>query len=242
MIKILIILLLVSSTCYANTRDGLIGWWKFDVGIGTYEPDSSWNGGTATATGTTIINSCQKSNCRLFNGSSEYLTIGGTSFPSIGNVPSITALIKPNSFSATTGGIFGQSNTSSALHFRLNNAGNVDVFIPGIIIARTTATVPLNVWSCIAFTRNVGPVNRIYINGINQSLSLDNGSSFTNTTTNKQIGQRGNSTEFFSGNLDDIRLYNRTLTQQEVIDVCNSGIILSGTGTIIRGTGTKLNY
>jgi hypothetical protein len=64
--------------------------------------------------------------------------------------------------------------------------------------------------------------NKIYINGVlsyvqMSSYTTDNNGNFVNNIL--FIGQRGGSTTGFNGSLQDFKVYNRVLTDSEIMDL-----------------------
>ena len=86
----------------------------------------------------------------------------------------------------------------------------------------TTSTLPLNTWSHVTVTYGGGIISdtdgiKIYYNGIPQTLS-GSGSIILNTTDSKYyVGYDGTATrQHFNGNISNVRIYNRALTESEI--------------------------
>lgn len=81
-------------------------------------------------------------------------------------------------------------------------------------------------WIHVAATWNGGTM-RLYKNGIEVGSGFINGmarSPNTRTAVGGILGRNGDPPLYmFNGAIDDIRLYNRALTQQEVQDLCSAG-------------------
>jgi hydrogenase maturation factor HypE len=80
--------------------------------------------------------------------------------------------------------------------------------------ARGTSQLPLNAWTHLAATFN-GSTLILYVNGVQVGSRAVSGAILTSTGA-LRIG--GNSVwgEFFQGRIDEIRIYNRALTQPEI--------------------------
>ncbi len=77
----------------------------------------------------------------------------------------------------------------------------------------------LNEWSCIAGTYN-GEAMNLYVNG-ELEVSLDATGAIDSNDNMLKIGSRLNlESSTFNGTLDDIRIYNRSLSDSEVADLC----------------------
>lgn len=247
----LILLLLFPSVCHANTRDGLVGWWKIDEGNGNNIFDSSSNGNTGTFNSTPPWRkSCSRGNCLNFDGTDDFINIGDKDVLDFGtNSFTYSAwfygssvnsfIINKRSASNTVGydflsgagGIVGnmvcriQDNTDAVSSATWSGTGDEKWHLAVCIINRSSQEISLyGDGVLIGSASSISAVD-----------SVSNGIPF-------QIGARNSAGAFYTGKIDDVRVYNRALTAQEIKDIYNSGIILRGTGTILRGTGTKLNY
>ena len=62
---------------------------------------------------------------------------------------------------------------------------------------------------------------RLYVDGVLEGSGSNSGSITPGDPL--QIGRNDNGQEYFSGLIDDVRLYNRALTAQEVQDLYDAG-------------------
>ena len=81
-------------------------------------------------------------------------------------------------------------------------------------ITKATAALVPNTWTHVAATYD-GTQLRMYINGMPVSSTPDTGTIQT-TTTPLRIGGNTYGSEFFQGLIDEVRIYNRALTQAEI--------------------------
>jgi hypothetical protein len=75
--------------------------------------------------------------------------------------------------------------------------------------------LPLNVWTHLAATYDGSEV-RLYINGILAASRAVDGD-IVNTDDPLRIGGNNVWGEFFSGLIDEVRVYNRPLTREEIV-------------------------
>ena len=71
--------------------------------------------------------------------------------------------------------------------------------------------MPLNVWSHLAATYD-GATLRLFVNGAQAASQAFTGSIATSTGV-LRIGGNGVWGEYFQGRIDEVRIYNRALTQ-----------------------------
>lgn len=74
--------------------------------------------------------------------------------------------------------------------------------------------ISLNNWQYIVYTKN-GTAQNIYVNGVNQSITI-NPYTFIDNADIKLIGQGTGSTQFFTGTIGSVSVYNRALTNSEI--------------------------
>jgi len=106
------------------------------------------------------------------------------------------------------------------------SAGQIVVYTntDGFVIEGSVATIPANSWSYLVFTCESG-VAKLYING-----SLDSTGTFTGGITSTVFGIGASADpafEFTVGQVDEVGVWSRALTQAEVTELYNSGIGLT---------------
>src|SRR6266550_3950931 len=127
--------------------------------------------------------------------------------------------ISPRIFDKSNGGGFwimatGNGVTSNTLHVNINNA-----------ILLTAGSVPLNQWTHVAFTYDVaGPTGglNLYVNGVlltSQTASVQT----TNDTGPLRIGNEATNVRDFDGLIDEAQIYNRALSDSEILATVNAG-------------------
>ncbi len=91
--------------------------------------------------------------------------------------------------------------------------------------ARSSETLSLNTWTHIAVIWE-SSTYKLYINGKEVSLSTPSGYGLITPVTRAIIGARTNApTEEFSGLLDDVKIFNYALTQEQVQLEHNQGAV-----------------
>src|SRR5258707_7115543 len=97
--------------------------------------------------------------------------------------------------------------------------GAVDYFAAPTALA-------VNAWSHVALTWD-GSTMRLYINGVEAENHARTGT-LQSTTTPLRIGNNSPYGEFFQGLIDEVRIYNRTLSAVEIQTDMNTPIGPSG--------------
>jgi len=113
--------------------------------------------------------------------------------------------------------LFGQGNTSGLPHIEVGtgNGGSkrVVVMLPGVWEAETENNViDVNGWYHIIVVKNgAATAPKIYVNLVEQTLVTSNPQTYSSTSVKKQLGQRGNSTQWFNGYMDEAYLFSSNL-------------------------------
>ena len=227
---------------------GLIGAWRFDEGSGPAVMDYSgsdstgtWNGGgTHYATGTMGPYAAQ------FDGSDDYVGMASSTSSvlkqSFANI-SVSAWVYPTAYqSGTLVGPAILSNTHTfpnggwGFHIR-NGYPTVNLFTgSGSFVQQIgTTKVPLNTWSHVAMVYD-GFLITAYINGnivgtVGESGAITASPAGSCTLIGVQPSYFGGgcapqsfpSEGYFQGRMDDLRVYNRALSQSEVQKIYSGG-------------------
>lgn len=218
-----------------GTRSGLVGHWKFDEdeGLIAYDFSGNSNHGDLINNPTRATSTCILGGCLDLNGSNNYVNAGdfsgsGISDPSIFGEISFSVWVYrkgPGSGSAdyiiSSGGQTGSRGIAlhhqhggDALSANVKN-GNTRWVVNGL-------TIQNNTWYHIFATWD-GETLSLYING--QLQGEDTGSPGTDSDTQSILtfGRPNNADNYYwEGIIDDIRIYNRALSAEEVINLYNS--------------------
>ena len=250
MILLLIILLLLPSYSQANVRDGLVGWWKLDETSGA-AIDSSKFGNNGTSNGTTYNTNCVRNNCRSFNGSTDSITASDNAALDPTQAITLSVWVKRNRTGAREiffdKGTFNGSNDGQYwVEFQGDDTVRFLIYLGSSFSTDQVITASsfnkTGVWYHIVATYDRITM-RTYVNGVADANTTAETDSIRSTALEFCLGNRGGSHDIpLNGYLDDVRMYNRALTPQEVLDLYNQGMIIRGNGTKLNGTGSKFNY
>jgi photosystem II stability/assembly factor-like uncharacterized protein len=182
------------------------------------------NGNTSSKTVANMVTLSAINACGLESGPSKSLFINGTSnyASTLSAVPlgstntmSISVWVKPQGIQVGYAGIvFSPNDNATGVNFRANNqlgyhwadgAGSYNWAGP---------TAPADVWSHIVLV--VEPTKAtMYLNGVPYTRTAAHGAVNFNSAFNFG-NDRGNSARTMLGEIDEVRFYNRALTQNEV--------------------------
>jgi len=248
-----------------RNESGLVGLWHFSEGAGTTTADSSDNGNTGTLQPTgseptwtfnppKVIGSGTQKYCLSFDGSNDYVDTGLTSNTTFSNATfSVEGWFKTSL--TTLEGIMGKTTGSSdagfaiiitsnkfSLLFRQSGTGNT------VVTRLSSSSVNDGVWHHFVViatedeTTLANNVINIYIDGVLNQGALTQTALPASSATSVKIGVRGDSLSYFSGLIDDVRIYSRALSVDEVL-ASYKGQTVDSTGLVgwwkmDEGTGT----
>ncbi len=220
------------------TRTGLVAEYHFDEGSGNIATDSSGNGNNGLIHGASWVDG-KFGKALVFNGVSDYVTTNINGFPSGSNPRTLAAWIKTSASTQMT--IVGYGNNTSSQMFNiltLSNTGKIIVSNWGGLTALSDTAINDGAWHFVAATYD-GTTVRIYIDGILEVT--DSSLTFNTINAFSKIGVRiDGTTEFYNGIIDEVRIYNRALSADEVLANYQAGQIIitsspSGAEVLING-------
>lgn len=217
---------------------GLVAFWNLNDGTGTTATDStgSYNGtlsGTATWISTGILGSC------LSLPFSGMVYVPHNSIFNFTNQFSVGFWMRNSSTQNAfpiekrdNGGVSGwmfQKPNPSGLFFQVRgqtSEQSVEIYFNNID----------NQWDHVVGTYD--GVSRLYINGSLLGSSAGGGGNLRYDEDTLFIGANGGSISFFSGLIDEVGIWDRTLTGSEVLNLYNSG---NGLSYRFRGTSLGIS-
>jgi alpha-mannosidase len=202
------------------------GWWKFDETSGATAADSSGNGNTGTVSGASWTTG-HLSNALSFNGSSNYVLAGN--YPKPTTTATYTAWVYANSAPTWASIIKNWGNTTAGqIHLGIDNtSGKLSVYMTqsnGTTVNCIEATAfPTGSWQHVATVAD-GSTIRLYRNGTQVASVSYNGTLKTSFNAlgigvkPNEAGTGPDSTNpgYWNGKIDDVRIYNRALSAQEI--------------------------
>jgi hypothetical protein len=217
--------------------NGLVGYWTFDG------KDTAWNtnqtydrsGNNNTGTMTNMSTSSSPVIGKLgqalkFDGVDGVVDSGSpASLDDLGPL-TFSAWIKPNSTGEGGGGVIvSKANAPGDLRFNFESTGTNALsfsknYDGGTDLKRTTSNnfITLGVWSHITVTWDGSATAanvHIYVNGVEttyQTTTDGVGNKNSDATLNFYIGNLSGSFHTFDGTIDEVRIYNRALSDSEI--------------------------
>ena len=227
-----------SSASYTGSLESVFGsdlvaFWPFDEGSGDNADDKSGNGNNGE-----LIDlvkglhgeenppawkkeECRFGSCLYFDGNGAVANVDdspSSSLDSLNQNFTIELWVNPHT---TEKAILGKEIDSSDLHFSYwYYDGDQELFLNSTsYYIKGDSTIPTDTWTHIAVTRD-GSQFQLYENGEAASTDLANSPGNADLSNNDESlyigGTHINTSYCFQGYLDEIRIYNRTLSPSEI--------------------------
>jgi hypothetical protein len=217
-----------------------------DEGTDTVINDSSGNGLTGTltlgaspTTATAWANGASgKINSSMdFDGTDDYISVADNNKLDITKSITIAAWIKPDAVASCCHFIVNKDDIDSqrAYTFYIAVSGKLSTYFwktdsTSYQVDSDTNIVPLSQWSHVAVTYDVAAATaQYYLNGkpIKTNIITSTGGDIQATTANLWIGRRNYVPSYFpfDGQIDDVRIFNYSMTTQQIRDVYNNGAV-----------------
>jgi hypothetical protein len=212
-----------SGQVLGATTNGLVGYWNLDEGSGTTAADSSGNGNNGTITGATWTTGKVGSGALSFDGS-NYVKTTNTTFAT--DTYAVFAWVKPAISTSSVMSVWGiggynDYGNENALAIQSNTVKMCGYNCNGVLTS-SGMTIPTDAWSFIGYSRS-GSTVTFFVNGatVSKAILYPNVPSSGNPF---QIGATANNRTvlgYWQGLIDEVRVYNRALSNQEILDVYN---------------------
>ncbi|MBN1569652.1 MAG: fibronectin type III domain-containing protein [Acidobacteria bacterium] len=221
----------------ADIALGLVAAYAFDEGTGYVSEDLSGNGNTASLNSAGWT-SGKYGNAVSLNGINGYLSAGTAGLPAVNEPKTVSFWINVTKKSTSPKTILALANPAleaSLKHsYKSLQTGVMDSDNKWSVVGKLPS---LNKWHHFAYVFD-GSENQLYIDGEpagRSTIALPEA-----PVTSFEIGRWIDGSEYFEGSIDDVRIYSRALTQDELSHVMNTPAAESGVpadGEVIPDAG-----
>jgi len=216
-----------------NITDGLVGHWKFDEGSGTIAYDASGNNNHGTLVDGPNWVDGKIGGALDFDGSNDYVEVDNQDILTSDHI-TIAAWIKHYGKSGSNQNIITKRTSldNSQFEFKLNASYNLnfDRYLPTGGSVSSNNIITLDTWTFVAMAlKDDEDEVAFYINGLLDSINLYSESYLGDSSSIITIGRSGCDSQDtstdpwrnFNGQIDDVRVYDRALSPEEIQDLYN---------------------
>ncbi|SVE37303.1 uncharacterized protein METZ01_LOCUS490157, partial [marine metagenome] len=214
---------------------GLVGWWKFDEVSGTVATDSTGNGNHGTLTNGPTWTQGKVDGALNFDGVNDLLKLPHTilngktafTFSCWAEIPS-SGLSTENSF--LTG---ANSVRTNEIFYKLHSDQDFTVYDRNVILAGGASVEGAGFWAdtwrLVSLVRKPGSTV-LYLDGdsvksfshTTEAISIENNGLWIGSDQDS-LGGGWETSQFLTGKLDDVRIYDRALSAEEIQALYQSG-------------------
>jgi hypothetical protein len=214
---------LLCTSVAVGADPSLVGWWKLDETSGSIAADSSSYGNNGTLVGNPKWVTGNIGGALELDGNGDYVNCGHSPLFQIQDQITLACWIKVASFTTNWSTIISKgdnsyrlsrsSETGNAIHMGLNGTSTAGYqWFDGRI------TVTDNQWHHVAGVYD-GSHGIIYIDGV-EDVTYPATGQLNASNFDVYIGENSEAPgRFLKGLVDDVRIYNRAITQDEIQDV-----------------------
>jgi hypothetical protein len=196
---------------------GLVAAYGFDDGSGANAADSSGKGNTGAVSGAAWTPAGKYGSALSFNGTSSKVVVPDADSLDLTTALTLEAWVRPIALSAWRTIALKERSGGIVYSLYANDPGNRpvgQVDIGGQHNALGSGALPLDTWSHLAVTWD-GTTLRLYVDGAQAGSTTVTGT-LLDSTGPLDIGGNDVWGEYFSGLIDEVRVYNRALAASEI--------------------------
>jgi hypothetical protein len=220
---------------------GLVSWWALDSSTDTYKDSHGSNDGTnsgstlqddiyggyspviprAIDNAPTVQADAIGSGSAYFDGVDDYISVADNSDIQIDGDMSIAFWMKRVDTAGVSDGlVVKRDGGGTNYQLDVNNSDGVRIF-DGAREATSTSTIPVNTWTHVAWTIDSGQAGgtNLYINGVNDTLTFDSGTTITITANDAPLlfGHNDQDASYwYKGYLCQVGIWDAVLTQAQI--------------------------
>jgi hypothetical protein len=203
---------------------GLVAAYSFNSLSGTTVADVSGSGNTGTVSGAVAAAGMYGGGLG-FDGVNDWVTVNDSNSLDLTTGMTLMAWVNPTALAGSWRTVIFKEGGAGSIDYSLYAAETTSkpvgqVYIDGEQSALGPTSLTPNTWTHLGVTYD-GAMLRLYVNGA-LAGSKAVGGAITPTTGALRIGGNNIWSEWFQGRIDEVRIYNRALTQAEIQNDLNT--------------------
>ncbi|NOQ56230.1 MAG: hypothetical protein GQ477_05505, partial [Nanohaloarchaea archaeon] len=235
-------------TAFLDWNKSLVGWWRFNNESGEnniYFRDWSSYGNDGSCTTTTCPNYTNGyfSKGLIFDGSDDYVNAGNDSSLDITDEITIMAWVKPTGTIGSGGYAIISELENHYTQIRKNSGSGSKIAFwhaAAGLWFESNIDVPMNQWSFIVVIFDKNEINqnvKFYLNAVANGTG-DTTTALVPTANNIWLGNVDTTSRYFNGTIDEVKIWNRALSPEEINASYNVGLYRLETNITNLADGT----
>jgi PKD repeat protein len=201
------------------TNTALVAAYNFDEGTGSSVADRSGKSNNGVVANTTWATTGHAGKALTFNGVSSWVTVSDSASLDLSAGMTLEAWVYPTVVQSGWTNIIMKEQAGASVYYLAANS-DLNVPVGGVFSGgaerkvQGKSTLPVNVWTHLATTYD-GATQKFYMNGVLVSSRAQTGAIQASTGA-LRIGGDSIWGEYFKGMIDDVRIYNRAMSNSEI--------------------------
>jgi PKD repeat protein len=231
----------VVTSSVTTSSNGLVAAYGFDENSGAMVADASGNGNHGTISNAVRVVTAHSGNALQFNGTNAWVSVNDSVSLDLSAGMTLEAWVYPTDLTTGGGNTVISKEQSGGIVYTLYANGNKNIplssfYNGGYRTILGSNQLLVNKWTHLVVTYD-GQYQRLYINGSQVAIQVQNR---LIQPSNGALRIGGNSIfgEYFKGYIDEVRIYNRALTEAEVNYNLMNSISVSNPSKFVMGDKT----
>ncbi len=196
--------------------EGLVAAYGFDEAGDVLALDTSGNGNDGVLSGPTRTSAGKFGSALSFDGINDWVTVDDHATLDLTSGMTLEAWVKPSALSGWRTALIKEAASGLAYALYAHDSSPrpaAYIRIGGDLTTPGSAALPTNAWTHLASTYD-GTRLRLFVNGVETSTAVSG--SIEQSARPLRIGGNALWGEYFSGLIDEVRVYNRALSAAEI--------------------------
>ncbi|MGH2797258.1 MAG: LamG-like jellyroll fold domain-containing protein, partial [Thermoleophilaceae bacterium] len=210
----------------ATPVPGLVAAYSFDIGAGTLVRDASGHGNDGTISGALWSSAGKYGSALSFNGVNSWVTVPDAPSLDLTSGMTLEAWVRPAVLGTGWRTVLFKEQPGNLVYGLYANRSSrvpvAQVDVGGVQDVNGTTQLQLDAWSHLAATYD-GATLRLYVNGVEAGIVGRPGGILTSAGV-LHIGGNSVWPEWFNGLIDEVRVYDRPLSQAEIQADMNTSV------------------
>jgi hypothetical protein len=220
----LLLVLLVAT--HAGAQAGPVAAYNFDQQAGSSVADASGSGNVGVISGAGWDTGGRFGGALAFDGDEDWVTVGDSPSLDLTTGMTLQCWVFPATVNGKQTALYKEAPGGLSYALFVSDGGpraSVRINVNGQRQVSAPSALPLNTWSHVAATYD-GATLRLFLNGFQVAAQAVTGSMSTSTGPLRLGGNSIRNNEFYRGRIDDVRIYNRALSQAEIQSDMNTPV------------------